>query len=53
MKPSRPSNMVFLVFISIAISLGLFVVGSFAGRFFKQSPSLNDGISEPSPAAIE
>jgi glutathione peroxidase-family protein len=48
MKPSRPSNMVFLVLTSIAVVLGLFVVGGFANQFLKQAPDINEGISESS-----
>ena len=49
MKPSRPSNTIFLILASIAVILGLFVIGRFANQFLKQVSGFNDGIREPSP----
>jgi hypothetical protein len=53
MKPSRPSNTIFLVLASIAVTLGLFIVGGFANQFLKQALDVNDEIREPSPEEID
>jgi mannose/fructose/N-acetylgalactosamine-specific phosphotransferase system component IID len=48
MKPSRPSNTIFLALASIAVILGLFVIGGFANQFLKQVSDFNDETREPS-----
>ncbi|HEY9768600.1 MAG TPA: hypothetical protein V6C71_08855 [Coleofasciculaceae cyanobacterium] len=53
MKPERHSNLLFLFLISLAIILGIFVIGRFANQFLKQAPDFNDGISEPSSEEID
>jgi hypothetical protein len=53
MKPSRPSNTIFLVLASIAIMIGLFVVGGFANQFLKQISDFNDETREPSFEEID
>jgi hypothetical protein len=52
MKPERPSNLLFLFLISLAVIFGIFVVGRFANHFLKQTPDFNNGISDPSPEEI-
>ncbi|MEN9870289.1 MAG: hypothetical protein RLZZ171_1277 [Cyanobacteriota bacterium] len=53
MKPERPSNLLFLFLISLALIFGLFVVGRFINQFLKQAPEFNDGIRQPSPEEID
>jgi uncharacterized protein YneF (UPF0154 family) len=52
MKPERPSNLLFLFLLSLAVIFGLFVVGRFANQFLKQAPDFNNEIREPSPEEI-